>query len=132
MSLRFSVPRISDVLPLPGVPELEIAGRGLIKLLKDADIEPDRRTALKRRLQSLIKHANELQCLPELTAQLLEIQKEVEAINTSRSRLGVLTTQRNLAMWDKLKVKLDETVEVNMLDLLVRTRKEAHARPIER
>lgn len=52
--------------------------------------------------------------------QLLEIQREVEAINTSRSRLGVLNAQRNLAMWDRLKVKLDETIEVNMASRLER------------
>lgn len=34
MNLRILVPRISDALPLPGVPELEDVGRGLIKLLK--------------------------------------------------------------------------------------------------
>ncbi|KAF8601802.1 hypothetical protein BDV93DRAFT_228037 [Ceratobasidium sp. AG-I] len=34
MPLRISVPRISDVLPLPGVSELESAGRGLLRLLK--------------------------------------------------------------------------------------------------
>ncbi|KAF8602815.1 hypothetical protein BDV93DRAFT_523906 [Ceratobasidium sp. AG-I] len=118
---------MSDVLPLPGVSELESAGRGLLRLLKYADIEHDKRATLSRRLESLIRRANELQNLPELTSQLLEIQKQFEVVDTSKSRLGIRVAQRKLAIWDELKAKLDETMEINLLDLLVQTRKEAYA-----
>lgn len=48
-------------------------------------------------------------------SQLLEIQKQFEEADASTSRLGIRAAQRKLAMWDNLKAKLDDAMEMNMV-----------------
>ncbi|KAF8599132.1 hypothetical protein BDV93DRAFT_526314 [Ceratobasidium sp. AG-I] len=114
--------RISKILPLPGIPELEALAQGFVNRLKDAEFECDKRAALARRLDCLIERANTLSNPVELTRNLLDIQQRFKAADATSSRLGIRGAQRKLAIWDDLCTKLDETMEVGMLDMMAQLR----------
>ncbi|KAF8593593.1 hypothetical protein BDV93DRAFT_549489 [Ceratobasidium sp. AG-I] len=114
------MPRINNILPLPGISELEALAQEFLNHLKDVEFERDKRAALARRLQCLVDHAKTLGIpagLIRVVIQLLEIQARFQAAGTSGSRLGIRNSQRKLAIWDDLSARLDEIMEMNILSL---------------
>ncbi|KAF8600194.1 hypothetical protein BDV93DRAFT_286978, partial [Ceratobasidium sp. AG-I] len=119
LSSATAMPRISNILPLPGIPELESVAHWFADHLKrDANVENGKRTALSRRLNRLLEHTKILENPAKLTSWLLEIQTQLQAVVVSGPRLGVGGAQRKLELWDKLTTELDESMEENMESLL--------------
>lgn len=118
------MPKISNVIPLPGVSELQDLAQGFFRRLRDVEVEYDKRAALASQLDSLIKCAGDIDDLPELNAQLTEIQRRFETTEALRCRIGLRQAQYKLKIWDELKVKLDEAIQVNTLKVVAQTRKD--------
>lgn len=112
------MPAISTIVPLPGVSELQDLSRSLIKRLKDANLEDHKRTTLAKRLESSIKLASELENLPELIKQLLEIDRQFQVIEASRSRSRIVDAPLKREIWDELNARLDAIMEWTTLKLL--------------
>ncbi|KAF8599121.1 hypothetical protein BDV93DRAFT_526306 [Ceratobasidium sp. AG-I] len=112
------MPRISNIVPLPGVSELESLARGFVSRLKDADFENNKRAILAKKLERLLEHSRKLGIPTELTSQLLEIQRQFQAADDSGSRLRVRSAEHKLALWDDLSARLDEAMAVSTHDLV--------------
>ncbi|KAF8595811.1 hypothetical protein BDV93DRAFT_573730 [Ceratobasidium sp. AG-I] len=110
--------RISSFLPLPGVSELQNLAEGFSRRLKDADLAYLTRAALSRRLEALKDLASEQGNIPDLNAQLREVEQEFQLIEASSSRLGSLHVVRRREAWENLQAKLNAVVEMSSLQLL--------------
>lgn len=120
------MPRIANFIPIPGVSELQDLAQGFVRRLRDKDVEYDKRIALASQLESLIECASKLDDLTELNLQLAEIQKRFESTDKLRSRIGLRNAQAKLKIWEELKAKLDEAIQINTLKLISQTRKDVN------
>ncbi|KAF8596555.1 hypothetical protein BDV93DRAFT_563185 [Ceratobasidium sp. AG-I] len=114
---------ISNFVPLPGIHELEALAQWFVGRLKEANLNTDKRTTLARRLECLIEQAKTLENPVTLTNRLIQIQTQLRATDTSGFRLGIRGTQLKLALWDKLSMTLDETMEMSMFTLMAQLHK---------
>ncbi|KAF8602129.1 hypothetical protein BDV93DRAFT_524318 [Ceratobasidium sp. AG-I] len=107
--------RISNVIPLPGVHEIESVVTGLINAVKATGYEKDQCESLARRLDSLIavtdackEHAD----FAELLNLLQDVKSRFETKLKHKSKLpGVLRVQDRLRAYEHLSSELTELVE---------------------
>ncbi|KAF8604866.1 hypothetical protein BDV93DRAFT_522168 [Ceratobasidium sp. AG-I] len=113
---------LKELLPLPGISELEGIVRGLIQRSKDLSYEEDKRLELAARLENLIGCAKQLDDLSELSKTLGDIQNRLESVLKSNSRLGIHQARRKIAAWEELNRRLDRVMEVTLLQLVAKPR----------
>ncbi|KAF8593024.1 hypothetical protein BDV93DRAFT_530033 [Ceratobasidium sp. AG-I] len=109
--------RIANLIPLPGVVELEGVAKGLVALLKDDDDYMTKGKALMEQLESMTKWACGMDNLVDFTRDLVEIQEDLKAANKSKSR------QRKLIIWDDLATKLQQKISFTTLNLVAQPHK---------
>lgn len=110
--------RIKNIVPLPGISELEDIARGLVRRLKELKYEDEKQASLGARLTRLIDCAKQLDDVIELKIELGKIQGRFEAAVKSSSRMGILLAQRKLGLWEELDVKLNQIIETTTLRAL--------------
>ncbi|KAF8601114.1 hypothetical protein BDV93DRAFT_558792 [Ceratobasidium sp. AG-I] len=109
--------RIGEVLPLPGLLELEGIIRGLIRRSKELKYEENKQASIAARLESLIDCAKRLPDLSELSSQLDDIKSQLEELLKFNPRFRITQAQRKFAAWEKLDRQIDRAVELTLLRL---------------
>ncbi|KAF8602816.1 hypothetical protein BDV93DRAFT_557288 [Ceratobasidium sp. AG-I] len=106
------MPRIANLIPLPGVGDLESIAKTLIALLKNEGVDTNKGAALTELLESMTEWASKIEKLAEFTTELHKIQTDRKAASTSKSR------QRKLAIWDDLTAELQQKMMCTTLNLV--------------
>ncbi|KAF8602788.1 hypothetical protein BDV93DRAFT_509057 [Ceratobasidium sp. AG-I] len=96
------MPPMSSIIPLPGIGGLESVVKGLISQLKDEVDYHNNGAALMEQLESISLWAGNMNNLTEFTSELQETQRQLRAVNKSKSR------QRKLMIWDELSMRLNQ------------------------
>ncbi|KAF8594573.1 hypothetical protein BDV93DRAFT_529250 [Ceratobasidium sp. AG-I] len=109
--------RIANLIPIPGVVELEGVAKGFIALLKDDDDYTTKGKDLMEQLESMTKWACGMDNLADFTSDLRKIQEDLKAANKSKSQ------QRKLMIRDELATKLQQKMLFTTLNLVAQSHK---------
>ncbi|KAF8602127.1 hypothetical protein BDV93DRAFT_524315 [Ceratobasidium sp. AG-I] len=132
--------RFVDVLPLPGVGEIERFVKGVIDSIKAAGYENEQCESLVQRLSGLIAIVNtckEHENFVEILNQLQDVKARFEVKLNCKPRLSaILRAQDRLRAYDDFQRELTDLMEKAQLQLsaniLVENREESSKRSIER
>ncbi|KAF8594632.1 hypothetical protein BDV93DRAFT_565195 [Ceratobasidium sp. AG-I] len=114
--------RLGELIPLPGVGELESIVKGLINLVNAAGYEKEELESLSRRLNrltSIVGAGRNCDAVTQLSSQLQNIKTRLEAELTRKSRLRVLKAGDRLRASGMLHRELTELIEETQLRLQI-------------